>query len=62
MIFFDEKKVPVISYTVTRCASCGHDSKRRFADDDYLYKESECGECGKTEVILGIFGEEQNES
>lgn len=57
MIFFEEKEAPVIPYTLSRCDSCGHDSKRKFAPDDYLYKESECGKCGKAEVILGIFGE-----
>lgn len=57
-MIFGEKEIPVVPYTVSRCDSCGHNSKRKFAPDDYLYKESECGKCGKAEVILGIFGED----
>lgn len=59
-MIFAEKKAEIIPYTVTKCESCGSTVKRRFAPEDYLYKEAKCGKCGKTEVILGIFGEEQD--
>lgn len=59
-MIFAEKKAEMVPYTITKCESCGSADKRRFAPDDYLYKESECGRCGQAEVILGIYGEGQD--
>ena len=45
-------------YTLEECQSCHMQSKRKFKEGDYLFKESsECKSCQSKLIIVKIFGE-----
>ena len=51
----DEKREP---YTVEECQSCKKESKHKFKEGDYLFKDfSKCPSCDGKMVIVKIFGE-----
>lgn len=43
-------------YTVSRCESCGGETRREFALGDCLFVKSEC-HCGGTALVEMIYGE-----
>lgn len=57
-MMFRKSKV-VVPHTVIRCRHCGPDSKRPYADGDYVCMELECPRCGRAAAVCGIFGEER---
>ncbi len=45
-------------YTMEECQSCQMQSKRKFIEGDYLFKESsDCKSCQGKLIIVKIFGE-----
>lgn len=44
--------------TLARCAGCGAEDVRAFAEGDALFAESECGSCGGASRVEMIFSEE----
>ena len=45
-------------FTLEECQSCKKESKRRFKESDYLFKDSsECNSCKGKMMIVKIFGE-----
>ena len=51
----EEKREP---YTVEECQSCNKESKHKFKDGDYLFKESsKCQFCDGKTMIVKIYGE-----
>ena len=45
-------------YTIQQSNSCKEQSKRKFSDGDYVFKEiSKCSSCDGQIVIIKIFGE-----
>ena len=51
----EEKRIP---YTVEQCESCNKDTKRKFVEGDYVFKEtSQCESCKGQLRITKIFGE-----
>ena len=45
-------------YTLEECQSCQTQSKRKFKEGDYLFKESsDCKSCQGKLIIVKIFGE-----
>lgn len=51
----EEKRDP---YTVEQCGSCKKDTKRKFIEGDYVFKEtSPCISCKGQLIITKIFGE-----
>ncbi len=54
---FEKKKI-TICYSLTSCNSCGHISKRKFSDGDYVFKnDGKCSKCSDIVMISKIFGE-----
>jgi hypothetical protein len=50
-----EKRDP---FTVEQCISCKKETKRKFKDGDYVFREtSMCSNCKGQLVIMKIFGE-----
>lgn len=50
-----EKRTP---FTVEQCNSCKKETKRKFKEDDYVFKEtSVCSDCKGQLIIVKIFGE-----
>ena len=48
----------VTAYTIQQCNSCKEQSKRKFSDEDYVFKEiSKCSSCDGQIIITKIFGE-----
>ena len=48
----------VNAYTLQQCNSCKEQSKRKFSDVDYVFKEiSKCSSCDGQVMITKIFGE-----
>ena len=48
----------VNAYTLQQCNSCKEQSKRKFSDEDYVFKEiSKCSSCDGQIIITRIFGE-----
>ena len=48
----------VNAYTLQQCDSCKEQSKRKFSDGDYVFKEiSKCTSCNGQIIITKIFGE-----
>ena len=55
-----EKREP---FSVEQCVSCKKESKRKFQEDDYVFKEtSKCSSCQGQLLIIKIFGEIIKES
>jgi hypothetical protein len=59
MIFSKNKKDKVRDpFTIEECQSCKKESKRRFKEGDYLFKDSSgCNSCNGKMMIVKIFGE-----
>ena len=48
----------VNAYTLQQCNTCKEQSKRKFSDEDYVFKEiSKCSSCNGQVIITRIFGE-----
>ena len=53
------KKIEIVTaYTLQQCSSCKEQSKRKFSDGDYIFKEIlKCSSCNGQVIITKIFGE-----
>ncbi len=48
----------IVSYTLEQCDSCREQSKRKFSQGDYVFKDiSKCSSCEGQVSITKIFGE-----
>ena len=48
----------VTEYTLQECDSCKEQSKKKFAEGDYVFKEiSKCSSCDGQVMVTKIFGE-----
>ena len=55
---FSKKEETRTPYTVEQCESCNRESKRKFKEGDFLFKDSStCSSCEGHLVIVKIFGE-----
>jgi len=56
---FSKKEEFRTVFTVEQCESCNNESKRKFKDGDYIFKEisSQCDSCKGKLRISKIFGE-----
>ena len=57
MIFrkMEKERIP---YTITQCEQCNFESKKKFEQGDFIFKESSsCTSCNGKTRILKIFGE-----
>ncbi len=56
---FSKKEEIRTAFTVEQCESCNKESKRKFKDGDYIFKEisSQCDPCKGKLRISKIFGE-----
>ena len=56
---FSKKEEITTAFTVEQCESCNKESKRKFKDGDYIFKEisSQCDSCKGKLRISKIFGE-----
>ena len=53
-----DKNEIVTAYTIQQCNSCKEESKRKFSDGDYVFKEiSKCSSCDGQIIVAKIFGE-----
>ena len=53
-----DKNEIVTAYTIQQCHSCKEQSKRKFSDGDYVFKEiSNCPSCDGQIMVAKIFGE-----
>ena len=53
-----DKNEIVTAYTIQQCHSCKEQSKRKFSDGDYVFKEIlKCSSCDGQIIITKIFGE-----
>ena len=53
-----DKNEIVTAYTLLQCHSCKEQSKRKFSDGDYVFKEiSKCSSCDGQVIVANIFGE-----
>ena len=53
-----DKNEIVTAYTIQQCHSCKEQSKRKFSDGDYVFKEiSMCSSCDGQIMVAKIFGE-----
>ena len=54
---FDKNEI-VTAYTIQQCNSCKEQSKRKFSDGDYVFKEiSKCSSCDGQIIVTKVFGE-----
>ena len=55
---FSKKEEIRTAFTVEQCESCHKESKRKFEDNDFVFKEtSQCKSCNGKLRISKIFGE-----
>ena len=55
---FSKKEEIRTPFTVEQCESCHKESKRKFKDGDFIFKEnSQCNSCKGKLRISKIFGE-----
>ena len=55
---FSKKEEVRTAYTVEQCKSCHKESKRKFKDGDFIFKEdARCASCKGKLSISKIFGE-----
>ena len=48
----------ITAYTLKQCNYCKEQSKQKFSDSDYVFKEiSKCSSCDGQVIITKIFGE-----
>ena len=53
-----DKNEIVTAYTIQQCHSCKEQSKRKFSDGYYVFKEiSKCSSCDGQIMVAKIFGE-----
>ena len=53
-----DKNEIVTAYTIQQYSSCKEQSKRKFSDGDYVFKEiSKCSSCDGQIIVAKIFGE-----
>ena len=53
-----DKNEIVTAYTIQQCNSCKEESKQKFSDGDYVFKEiSKCFSCDGQIIVAKIFGE-----
>ena len=53
-----DKNEIVTAYTIEQCNSCKEQSKRKFTDGDYVFKDiSKCSSCDGQIIVTKIFGE-----
>ena len=53
-----DKNEIITAYTIQQCHSCNEQSKRKFSDGDYVFKEiSKCSSCDGQIIVTKIFGE-----
>ena len=53
-----DKNEIVTAYTIQQCSSCKEQSKQKFSDGDYVFKEiSKCSSCNGQIIVAKIFGE-----
>lgn len=59
MISLRKKQEVIDPYTVEQCKACGTTKKRRFAKDDYVFKETgKCASCNAGQMMITkIYGE-----
>ena len=57
-MIFSKKEEIRTPYTIEKCTSCQKESKRKFKDSDFIFKETtECISCKGKLQISKIFGE-----
>ncbi|MDE1726489.1 MAG: hypothetical protein KGH89_04410 [Thaumarchaeota archaeon] len=59
-MMFSRKKQEIINpYTVEQCALCNAVKKKKFAEDDYVFKTiGKCSSCNNGTVLISkIYGE-----
>ena len=58
-MIFRKKQEVVEPYTVEQCTSCNATKKRKFAKDDYIFKEiGKCTSCNTGNVMISrVYGE-----
>ena len=53
-----DKNGIITAYTIQQCNSCKEQSKQKFSDGDYVFKEiSKCSSCDGQIIVAKIFGE-----
>ena len=53
-----DKNEIISAYTLQRCNSCKEQSKQKFSEGDYVFKEiSKCSSCDGQIIITKIYGE-----
>ena len=53
-----DKNEIVTAYTIQQCNSCKEQSKQKFSDGDYVFKEiSKSSSCDGQIIVAKIFGE-----
>ncbi|MDE1830674.1 MAG: hypothetical protein KGI25_10175 [Thaumarchaeota archaeon] len=59
MISFRKKQEVIEPYSVEQCNSCNATKKRKFAKDDYVFKETgKCTSCNNGQMMIAkIYGE-----
>lgn len=58
---FSKKEEIRTPFTLTQCESCHKESKRKFKEGDFIFKEdSKCNSCEGKLIISKIFGEIMN--
>ena len=57
-MIFSKKEEIRDPFTIEECQSCNKQSKRKFKEGDFLYKESSsCPSCQGKLMVVKIFGE-----
>ena len=57
-MIFSKKEEVRTPFTLEECESCHKETKRKFKDDDFVFKEtSQCDSCKGKLRISKIFGE-----
>ena len=53
-----DKNEIITAYTIQQCNSCKEQSKQKFSDGDYVFKEiSKCSSCDGQIIVAKIFCE-----
>ena len=53
-----DKNEIITAYTIQQCSSSKEQSKQKFSDGDYVFKEiSKCSSCDGQIIVAKIFGE-----
>jgi hypothetical protein len=64
MLFRKKKEVKPDIYTEQTCQSCGEKSRRRFEENDYVYRTgARCKKCESANTLISaIYGEYPEEA